>query len=53
MSEENETVLFDIEECPECGYQGVYSEVIENDLTLMICPSCKNSYVVNTDIEEN
>lgn len=53
MSKEIETDadLQNIEECPNCGYTGVYYEEVQEDLTLMICPICKNSYHVDRDID--
>lgn len=36
----------DIEECPECGYEGVHTEGVEEDMYIKICPACKNTFAV-------
>jgi len=49
--EEIDFDLLDIEECPECGYVGLYTEGMEEDMYIKICPSCKNTFAVSTDSE--
>lgn len=44
--EEIDMDLLDIEECPSCGYEGAYTEGIEENTYIKICPICKNTFAV-------
>lgn len=47
--EEIDSDLLDIEECPSCGYEGVYNQGMEENTMIKICPACKHCYAVAFD----